>query len=312
MIFSKIIGTGGYLPEKIVTNYDLEQKVDTTHQWIFERTGIVERHIANVEETTTQMGAHAARRAIEAAGISPDDIEMVIVATCTPDRVFPATACLIQAELGLPVGPAFDIQAVCSGFMYALSVADQFIRTGTMKRILVIGSEVMSRVIDWTDRKTCILFGDGAGAVVLAASAEPGILSCSVNADGRYKEALYLENHPVKTLQMQGNVVFRLAVNILDKIAASMIAKHGLIVSDIDWLVPHQANIRIIEATAGKLNLPMERVILTLQNQGNTSAASIPLALDTAIRDGRIIPGQRILLEAVGGGLTWGTALLMV
>lgn len=312
MIFSKITGTGGHLPKEILTNYDLEKKVDTSHQWIVERTGIFQRHIANNEESVTHMGAIASKHAMEAAGITAKDIELIIVATCTPDLVFPAAACLIQAELGVPNGPAFDIQAVCSGFIYALTVANQFIRAGTVKRALVIGSEVMSRVIDWTDRSTCVLFGDGAGAVVLEASSEPGIQSCSISADGRYKDVLYLDSHPIQTLKMQGNQVFKLAVNMLDEVTSKCVAEQGIALSDIDWLVPHQANIRIIEATAKKLKLPMEKVVVTLKNHGNTSAASIPLALDTAIRDGRIIAGQQILLEAIGGGLTWGSVLLKV
>jgi 3-oxoacyl-[acyl-carrier-protein] synthase-3 len=312
MIFSKIIGTGGYLPKEVLTNYDLEKKVETSHQWIVERTGIFQRHIVSAEETVAHMGAEAAKKAMEAAGVGPLDIGLIIVATCTPDLVFPATACLIQAELGVPPGPAFDIQAVCSGFIYALSVADQFIRAGTVKRALVIGSEAMSKVLDWTDRSTCVLFGDGAGAVVIEASPEPGILSCNISADGRYKDILYLDNQPGKTLKMQGNVVFKLAVTMLGEVATNSMAEAGITVADIDWLVPHQANIRIIEATADKLKIPMEKVVVTLKNHGNTSAASIPLAFDTAVRDGRIVAGQQILLEAIGGGLTWGTVLLRV
>jgi len=338
MIFSKVIGTGGYLPEEFLTNYDLEKRVETTHAWIVERTGIVKRHIANSKETTTMMGTEAARRALKMAGVQPNSIDMVVVATCTPDLVFPSAACLIQAELGLGFGPAFDVQAACSGFMYALHVADNFIRSGSAKRALVIGSEVMSRVVDWTDRKTCILFGDGAGALILEASSQPGIVSCTIGADGRHKDILYLENgnnavtanvgaasnsstSSVSSsstgsnnyrLQMQGNAVFKLAVNMLDQIAAEVMTTNRFNLSDVNWLVPHQANIRIIQATAQKLNIPMERVVVTLHDQGNTSAASIPLAFDCAVRDGRIVGGQHILLEAFGGGLTWGTALIKV
>lgn len=312
MIFSSIKGTGGYLPQAVLTNYDLEKRLDTSHAWIVERTGIVQRHIASEKETTAFMGSEAARKALAAANLSPSDIDMIVVATCTPDLVFPSAACLIQAELGVPPGPAFDVQAACSGFMFALKTADSFIRNGSVKRALVIGSETMSRLLDWTDRRTCVLFGDGAGAVVLEASETPGILSCAVGSDGRHKDILYVENYPKGTLQMQGNTLFRLAVNMLDQVALEALSKSDLTLSDIDWLVPHQANIRIIKAAAQKLNIPMERVVLTLPDQGNTSAASIPLALDSALREGRIVTGQHILLEAFGGGLAWGTALIKV
>jgi len=310
MIYSHIKGTGGYLPKRIVPNTELETKIETTHEWIVERTGIKQRHIANPEETTVFMGVEAAKKALESAGIKPQEIDMVIVATCTPDIIFPSTACLIQQALDIPPCIAFDVQAVCSGFIYALSVADQFVRTGAAKRPLVIGSEVMSRIIDWKDRRTCILFGDGAGALVLEANSSPGILSSAISADGRYKDILYLNSSPGSYMQMQGNALFRLAVNMLDQIANKVLSEHHLSVSDIDWLVPHQANIRIIQAMAEKLGLPMEKVVLTLGEQGNTSAASIPLALDVAIREGKIQRGQRLLFEAIGGGLTWGTALV--
>lgn len=313
MIFSKIIGTGGYLPETILSNFDLEKRVETSHDWIVSRTGIHQRHIANTSETTTAMGSLAAKKAMDLAGVNPSDIDMVVVATCTPDLVFPSAACLIQAELGLNPGPAFDVQAACSGFMFALSVADKFIRSASVKRALVIGSEVMSRIIDWKDRTTCVLFGDGAGALVLEASNEPGILSCDISSDGRNsKDFLSLGQYPDNTLKMQGNSVFKMAVNMLDQVALAAMNANGLIPADIDWLVPHQANIRIIEAAAMKLNISMERVVVTLQAQGNTSSASIPLALDAAWRDGRIVPSQHILLEAFGGGLTWGTAIIRV
>lgn len=313
MIFSKMIGTGSYLPETVLSNFELEKRVETSHDWIVSRTGIHQRHIANESETTTKIGALAAKRAMEFAGVGPEEVDMVVVATCTPDVIFPSAACLIQAELGLKPGPAFDVQAACSGFMFALSVADKFIRSGSVKRALVIGAEVMSRILDWNDRTTCVLFGDGAGAVLLEASSEPGILSCDVCSDGRDSQAiLSLGNHPDNVLKMQGNTVFKMAVNMLDQVALAAMNANGLTSADIDWLVPHQANIRIIEAAAQKLNMPMEKVVVTLQNQGNTSSASIPLALDAARRDGRIVPSQHILLEAFGGGLTWGTAIIKV
>jgi 3-oxoacyl-[acyl-carrier-protein] synthase-3 len=310
MIYSKITATGRYLPKTILTNYDLEKQIETSHEWIVERTGIKQRHIATKEETTVFMATQAALQALADSGIPPEEIDMVVVATCTPDKVFPSTACLIQEALKIPPGIAFDVQAACSGFTYILSVADQFIRTGVVKRALLVGSEVMSRIVDWQDRTTCILFGDGAGAVLLEASTEPGILSTTIGADGRHHEALYVNNLPGATLQMQGKAVFRLAVNMLDKIAAQVLQDHQLSISDIDWLVPHQANVRIIKATAEKLGLPLEKVVLTIEEHGNTSGASIPIALDVAIRDGRIKRGQRLLFEAFGGGLTWGTALI--
>lgn len=310
MVFSKIIGTGSYLPEKIVSNYDLEKTVETTHAWIFERTGIVERRIASQKETTTYMGAQASKQALEFAGISAQEIDLVLVATCTPDLVFPATACMIQKELNMKTCPAFDIQAACSGFIYALSTADQFIRTGTVKNVLLVGVEMMSRIVDWKDRKTCVLFGDGAGACVLQASNEPGIICSDLGADGKQHELLYLQNHPVGVLNMQGNAVFRSAVHFLGNLASDTLSKQGMSVANLDWLVPHQANMRIIQATAEKLGLPMERVVTTLHKHGNTSAASIPLALDEYVREGKIVKGQHLLLEAFGGGLTWGSALI--
>jgi 3-oxoacyl-[acyl-carrier-protein] synthase-3 len=310
MIFSRILATGTYLPKTILSNDDIAKRVDTSHEWILERTGIEARHIAEDFETTASMGACAARSALQIAQISTKEIDMVIVATCTPAKVFPSTACLIQQELGIPPGPAFDIQAACSGFIYGLSIVDQFIRSGIVKKALLIGSEVMSRVVDWQDRRTCVLFGDGAGAVLLEAALQPGVLSTYISADGRQKDILYLENHKEATIQMQGNSLFKLAVNMLGEVALKTLIENNLTVSDIDWLIPHQANIRIIQATAEKLGLPMERVIVTLGSQGNTSAASIPLALDAAIRQQKIQPGQHLLLEAFGGGLTWGTALI--
>lgn len=312
MMFSKITGTGSYLPQKILTNFDLEKKVDTSNAWIIERTGIVERRIADPDkgETGTMMGKIAAERAMAAAGVKPQDIDLIIVATCSPDLVFPATACLIQQALDIPPCPAFDIQAVCSGFVYGLSTVDQFIRAGNAKTALLIGTEVMSRIIDWKDRSTCILFGDAAGACVIQASEEPGILRTDLGADGRYGDLLYLKNNPVGCLSMQGNSIFKLAVNMLGNIANETLAKQNFKASDLDWLLPHQANSRIIQAMADKLGFSMDKVVTTVHKHGNTSAASIPLALDEYVREGRIVRGQHVLLEAFGGGLTWGTALI--
>ncbi|MFA7620014.1 MAG: beta-ketoacyl-ACP synthase III [Thiohalomonadaceae bacterium] len=314
MKYSRIIGTGGYLPDKILTNQDLEHMVDTTDQWIRERTGIEERHIAADDQTTCDLAEQAARRAMEAAGVGASDIDLIIVATTTPDRVFPSTACLLQDRLGIHGGAAFDIQAVCTGFVYALGVADKFIRTGSARRALVVGAETLSRIVDWTDRGTCVLFGDGAGAVVIEASDEPGILSTHLHADGQYNELLNVPggvSQPGRTfIEMKGNEVFKVAVNTLGRIVDETLEANGLQKSDIDWLVPHQANTRIIAATARKLGMSMERVVLTVATHGNTSAASVPLALDVAVRDGRIQRGETILLEAFGGGFTWGSALI--
>lgn len=310
MKFTRIVATGAYLPKTILSNHDLANRVETSHEWILERTGIEKRHIAADFETTSMMGAMAAKEALETVGIEPQSIDMVVVATCTPEKIFPSTACLIQQELGIPPGPAFDIQAACSGFVYGLSVIDQFIRTGMVKRALLVGTEVMSRVIDWQDRRTCILFGDGAGAVLLEASSEAGVLSTHISADGQQKDILYLDNRSDAYIQMQGSSVFKLAVNMLGEVANKALIEKNLQISDLDWLVPHQANIRIIQATAEKLGLPMERVIITLDSQGNTSGASIPLALNAAIRQNKIKRGHNLLLEAFGGGLTWGTALI--
>ena len=318
MTYSRIAGTGSYLPEKVLTNHDLERMVETSDQWIVERTGIRRRHIAADDQTTCDLAEQAARRAMEAADVGPDDIDLVIVATTTPDRVFPSTACLLQARLGLGDCPAFDVQAVCTGFVYALDVANRFIQTGGARCALVVGAETMSRIVDWSDRSTCILFGDGAGAVVLRASDEPGIVSTHLHADGRYQDLLTTDggvSEPAPEggphIRMSGNEVFRVAVNTLGAIVDETLAANGLEQGAVDWLVPHQANIRIIRATARKLKLPMERVIVTIEDQGNTSAASIPLALDTAVRDGRIRRGETLLLEAFGGGFTWGSALLV-
>jgi len=319
-LYARITGTGSHLPARALSNNDLEKMVDTSDQWIRERTGIRSRHIAAEDETTCDLAEQAARRAMEAAGRTAADIDLIIVATTTPDKVFPSTACLLQRRLGVHGCPAFDIQAVCTGFVYALSVADKFIRTGAARCALVIGAETLSRIVDWTDRTTCVLFGDGAGAVILEASDEPGILSTHLHADGEYEKLLHvpggvsLNSDPlgseVSYIQMKGNEVFRMAVNTLGRIVDETLAANELQQSDIDWLVPHQANIRIINATAKKLSMPMERVVVTVDRHGNTSAASVPLALDTAVRDGRIQRGETVLLEAFGGGFTWGSVLL--
>lgn len=309
MMYTRIMGTGAFSPEKVLSNDELAKSIETSDEWIRSRTGIARRHIAAATDTSASMGALAAKQALEAAGLLPSAIDMIVVATSTPDKIFPSTACLIQEALGIPPCPAFDIQAACSGFIYGLSVVDQFIRSGMIKKALLIGTEVMSRTLDWQDRRTCILFADGAGAFVCGASDTPGILGTHINADGRQKDILFLGNFP-GTIQMQGNAVFKLAVNRLHEVAAQTLKEHHLSIEDVDWLIPHQANIRIIQATAEKLGLPMERVILTLEDQGNTSAASIPFALDFGIRSGKIKSGQHLLLEAFGGGLTWGTALL--
>jgi len=317
-MYSRIIGTGGYLPEKILTNHDLAQMVDTSDEWVFSRTGIRERHIVAENQTTSDLAFQAAQRAIEMAGVDPQSIDLIIVATTTPDFVFPSTACILQEKLGIKSGgPAFDIQAVCSGFVYALATADQFIRGGQSKCALVVGAETFSRIMDWTDRNTCVLFGDGAGAVVLKASEEPGIISTHLHADGRYGHLLAVpaclsggsaKGNPF--VEMDGSGVFKFAVGVLDSIVEETLAANGMQKSDITWLVPHQANIRIIQATAKKLGMSMDNVVVTVDKHGNTSAASIPLALDVAVRDGRIKPGDTILMEGVGGGFTWGSALV--
>nr|MCS5563607.1 ketoacyl-ACP synthase III [Oleiphilaceae bacterium] len=311
MTFARIAGTGSYLPENIVTNQDLEKMVDTTDQWIRERTGIERRHIAVEGQTTVDLAEPAARRAIEAAGLEPGDIDLIVFATSTPDKIFPSCACILQARLGIRGCPAFDIQAVCSGFVYALATADKFIKTGASKRALVIGAEVFSHIINWEDRGTCVLFGDGAGAVVLEASEETGILSTHIHADGQYEELLHVPcgiadgYDQVKAgrafVEMKGNEVFKVAVNTLGKIVDETLSANHMAKSDIDWLVPHQANLRIIAATAKKLNMSMDQVVVTVNEHGNTSAASIPLALDVAVRDGRIKRNEVLLLEAFGG-----------
>lgn len=317
MIASRILGTGSYLPARILTNFDLEKRIETTAQWIVERTGIHQRHIAADGEFSSDLATQAARRALEAANLQPNDIDLLLVATTTPDLVFPSTACSVQAKLGMTNGkPAFDLQAVCSGFIYALTVADQFIKSGAAKNVMVIGAETLSRITDWDDRGNCILWGDGAGAVVLGVSSEPGIISTHIHADGRHKDLLQTTAGPSSgastpaLIRMEGNAVFKIAVNTLDSIVDETLAANGLQKSDIDWLVPHQANIRIIQATAKKLSMSMDKVVTTIADHGNTSAASVPLAFDTAIRDGRIQRGQIILMEAFGGGFTWGSALM--
>jgi len=316
MTYSKILGTGSYLPEKVLTNFDLEKMVDTTNEWIVERTGISKRHIASEHEDAVTMAERAGHAALEAAGLKPTDIGMIIVSSTTPRMVFPSTACLLQERFGIAGCPAFDLNAsACAGFMYGLSIADQYIRTGTIKHILVIGSEVMSRIIDWSDRGTCVLFGDGAGAIVLGPSPEPGIFSTHLHADGTHKDVLYLplgnsRSPNYETVKMMGNQLFKLAVNTLGDLFDETLSANGFEKSAVDWLVPHQANMRIIDAMAKKLNLSRDRVAITLTEQGNTSSASIPLALDQAIRDGRIKRGHVLLMEGFGGGLAWGSALV--
>ena len=312
MIFSRIAGTGSYLPNKILTNADLERMVDTTDEWIFTRTGIRERHIAAEGEFTSDLALQAAKNAIASAGVSANDVDLIIVATTTPDKVFPSVATMVQKKLEVSGCPAFDIQAVCSGFVYALTTADNFIKAGGAKCALVIGAETFSRITDYNDRGNCILWGDGAGAVVLQASSEQGVISTHLHADGRYENMLHVPRNADKpdTVVMEGNAVFKMAVNTLDQIVDETLAANNMQKSDIDWLVPHQANIRILQATAKKLDMSMDRVVVTVDKHGNTSAASIPLALDTAVKDGRIKRGDMILMEAFGGGFTWGSALI--
>lgn len=320
-IFARIAGTGSYLPEKLLTNDDLAKQVDTSDEWIRSRTGIRERHIAAEGETTGDLGYHAAVRALEAAGVDASEIDMIVVGTTTPDLVFPSTACLIQARLGANGCAAMDVNAACSGFVYALSVADKFIRSGDVKTALVIGTETLSRIVDWTERTTCVLFGDGAGAVVLKADSETGILSTHLHADGAKKELLWNpvgvsagfkleEPNGGMRIHMKGNDVFKYAVKALDGVVDETLEANGLDKHDLDWLIPHQANLRIIEATAKRLEMSMDRVIVTVDRHGNTSSGSVPLALDVAVRSGRVQRGQLLLLEAFGGGFTWGSALL--
>ncbi|MGZ8159416.1 MAG: beta-ketoacyl-ACP synthase III [Methylobacter sp.] len=317
--YSRVIGTGGYLPEEVRTNEQISQTVDTSDSWIIERTGIRSRRIAAADETASSMAEIAARQAIEAAACDPEEIDLIIVATGTPDRVYPSTGCLLQRRLGIKNCVAFDVQAACSGSIFALSIADQYIKSGAAKKVLVVGSEICSRLVDWTDRGTCILFGDGAGAVLLSASDEAGILSTHIHSDGEYEDLLYCPNPQAAAetnkqeagyINMRGNEVFKVAVNTLGRIVDETLAANNMQQSDIDWLVPHQANTRIIAATAKKLKMSMDHVILTLENQGNTSSASVLLALNEGVRDGRIQRGQVVLLEAFGAGFTWGSALI--
>jgi 3-oxoacyl-[acyl-carrier-protein] synthase III len=321
LIHSRIAGTGSYLPEKVLTNADLEKLVDTTDEWIHSRTGIRQRHVAAEGQTTSDLAEHAARAALEAAGVDIREIELIVVGTTTPDLIFPSTACLLQHRLGANGCAAFDVNAACSGFIYALSVADKFIRSGAVKKALVVGAETLTRMLDWTDRGTCVLFGDGAGAVVLTADSAPGIISTHLHADGAHKELLWNpvgvsvgfkpgeHNAGVRVL-MTGNEVFKVAVKTLDAVVEETLAANGLDKSAIDWLIPHQANLRIIQATAKRLEMPMDRVIVTVDKHGNTSSGSVPLALDYAVRSGRLQRGQLLLMEAFGGGFTWGSALV--
>ena len=320
MIYSRITGTGSYLPEKVLTNKALEHLVETTDEWIVERTGIRQRHVAETE-SACDLAVVAAQRALEMAGKQPEDVDLIVLGTSTPDLIFPSTASLLQGRLGIRNGgAAFDVQAACSGFIFALSTADKFVKSGASKCALVVGAETMTRLMNWEDRGTCVLFGDGAGAVVLEASEEAGILSTHLHTDGSYEHLLNVAGGVSRNaealregkafLQMKGNEVFRVAVNTLGRIVDETLDANQMSKSDVDWLVPHQANIRIIQATAKKLDMPMERVVVTVDKHGNTSAASIPLALDAAVRDGRIKRGETILLEAFGGGFTWGSALV--
>ncbi|MCD6043123.1 MAG: 3-oxoacyl-(acyl-carrier-protein) synthase [Burkholderiales bacterium] len=317
MIYSRIAGTGSYLPPRVMTNAEFAARLDTSDAWIRERTGIVQRHIAEKSQASSDLALEASRRAIDAAGLKPNDIDLIIVATSTPDYIFPSTACLLQAKLGVKGCPAFDVQAVCSGFVYALATADSFIRNKMAKTALVVGAEVFSRILDWNDRGTCVLFGDGAGAVVLCASEKPGIHASVLHADGSQVDLLSVPGNVCggaivgsPFLQMNGQGVFKFAVRVLDEAARETVAAAGMQMSDVDWLIPHQANVRILEATARRLGLPLEKLVVTVDHHGNTSAASIPLALDEFVRAGKIRPGQRVLMEGVGGGFTWGASLV--
>ncbi len=316
MTFARITGTGGYLPDKVLTNKDLESLVDTSDEWIVARTGIRERHIAADDEFTSDLAFHACRRALEAAGRTAGDVDLIVLATSTPDMVFPSSACLLQAKLGVKRGAAFDLQAVCSGFVYALATADLFVKSGAYRCALVVGAEVFSRILDWKDRGTCVLFGDGAGAVVLEASGEAGILSSHLHADGSYAKILNTPGHVCRgaiqgdpTLKMDGGAVFKLAVRVLEESAHEAVAANGLKISDLDAYIAHQANVRILSHVGKKLGLPDSKCIVTVDKHANTSAASVPLALDVAVRDGRVLPGHLVLMQGVGGGFTWGSVL---
>ncbi len=319
-MYSRIAGTGRYLPDRVLSNHELEKMVGTTDEWIRERTGIERRHIAAPGQTTTDLAEQAARLAMEAAGVSAADIDFLVVGTTTPDVLFPNVGCLVQDRLGIHGCPAFSVEAACTGFIYALSVADRFVASGQAKCALVIGAETLSRITDWNDRSTCVLFGDGAGAVVLQPAEEPGIVSCRLGADGRYKDLLYFPYGPSRRpesmyaedafIRMKGNEVFKVAVKTLEGLVVDTLQENNLHSDAIDWLIPHQANLRVIQATAKRLGMPMERVVVTLPDHGNTSAASVPIALDVAVRDGRIQRGDLLLLEALGGGFTWGASLV--
>src|SRR5690606_32442074 len=320
MIYSRIAGTGRFLPERILTNADLEKMVDTTDEWIRTRTGVERRHIASEDQTTSDLCVEAAKVAMDAAGVAADEIDLIIVGTTSPDLIFPNIGTLVQHRLGVHGCPAFSIEAACTGFIYALTTADKFVRAGEAKCALVIGAEIISKLVDWEDRSTCVLFGDGAGAVILKPSEEPGVISCHLGADGQYKELLYYPVGASKDLHkagvgdskimMSGNEVFKVAVKTLGNVAEQALTANNISKDEIDWLIPHQANLRIIQATAKRLEVPMEKVILTVQDHGNTSAASVPMALDVGVRDGRIQRGQLILMEAFGGGFTWGSVLM--
>ncbi len=317
MIWSRIIGTGSYLPPKVVTNDDLAKQMDTTDEWIRTRTGIRQRHIAEPSQASSDLGVEASRAALAAARIIPQEIDLIIAATATPDYIFPSTACIMQAKLGMKGCAAFDIQAVCSGFVYALAIADKMIRSGQHRCALIVGTEVYSRILDWKDRGTAVLFGDGAGAVILRADSKPGIMASVLHADGSYVDILSVPGNVCggkivgsPFLQMDGQAVFKFAVKVLDEVARETLALCGLTPPDIDWLIPHQANARILEATARKLGIDLSKLVVTVDLHGNTSAASVPLALDLAIRDGRIRPGHKVMLQGVGGGFTWGASLV--
>ncbi len=316
MICSRLVGTGSYLPPRVMTNAEFAARLDTSDAWIRERTGIAQRHIAAESQTSSDLALQASRAALAAAGMQAEAVDLIVVATSTPDFIFPSTACLLQAKLGVAGCAAFDLQAVCSGFVYALATADNFIRAGTHKTALVVGTEVFSRILDWNDRGTCVLFGDGAGAVVLAAGAKPGIHASVLRADGSHADILSVPGNVCggrivgsPFLQMQGSQVFKFAVKVLDEVARETVAAAGMRLEDIDWLIPHQANVRILEATAKKLGLPREKLVVTVDHHGNTSAASVPLALDEYVRAGKIRPGHRVMMQGVGGGFTWGATL---
>lgn len=317
MKYARIVGTGSYLPANVVSNDELSRRVDTSDEWIRSRTGIRQRHVAEPAQASSDLAYHASLRALEAAGVTASDLDLIIVATSTPDFIFPSTACLLQAKLGASRCPAFDVQAVCSGFVYGLDIADKYIRSGMYRRVLVVGAEVFSRILDWNDRGTCVLFGDGAGAVVLAADDRPGLLASVLHADGSQFGILSTPGQVCggkvtgdPFLRMDGQAVFKLAVRVLDEVARETLALCNMQPGDVDWLIPHQANVRILDATAKRLGIATEKVIVTVDRHANTSAASVPLALDVALRDGRIKPGHKLLLEGVGGGFTWGAALV--